>query len=47
LRLDGSRAAANTITQTRGISTGTGYAVEAGLLGSNLWGPITGSGLDD
>jgi integrase len=36
LRLDGSRAAANTITRKRAVFHGTlGYAVEAGLLTSN------------
>jgi integrase len=36
LRLDGSRAAANTITRKRAVFHGAlGYAVEAGLLDSN------------
>ena len=42
LRLDGSRAAANTITRKRAIFHGAlGYAVEAGLLTSNPADSIT------
>jgi integrase len=42
LRLDGSRAAANTITRKRAVFHGAlGYAVEAGLLDSNPTDSIT------